>query len=820
MMQHRWQSWLTFIGVMLGVTMVVAVDLANSSARRAFELSLTSVTGPITHQIIGGPGGIQESVYTRLRTQLALRSSAPLVTGRVSIAGHPFTLMGTDPFSESTLQRFSLGLQGRGLSRALLSDNAVMLSARAADKLNLRLDQTFDIRVAGRRLAVSLAGIFPSDNPAATEGLLFADIAVAQRLLNRFGRLDRIDLILDSNDHTRLKEWLPAGLRLVQSEARNESLRQMADAFHINLTAMSLLALLVAALLIYNTVTLSVLQRRKTLGIYRSLGVTTSEIFALVLSESLLLALVASIVGALTGLLLGQFLVQLVTRTVNDLFFALHVTAFLIDPLSLLKGLALGLGVTLLAAAPAAFEATHSPAVSVQHRSAVEQRWRVRVPQLLIIGMVMLLLGAMLVNRDGGSLVEGFVALTMIVLGFCLMVPALVMLLSRATLLLFAPFLTGIARMSVRAISAGISRTGMAVAALTVAVSVTIGVGVMVGSFRQTVVLWLEQSISGDVYVSRVERLDQGLAPELVNHLQQLPGVAFTTTNRIVNVETEFGPLRMLAMARSQGDKRMPLKEGVADAEELFEQGRGVFISEPLGYHQKLETGDQITVYTDKGAHQFAVLAVFYDYTSSRGVIRLHRDLYRQWWHDDSITGLTLYRSASTRQEDLLQQARDVLLSKGSQYRAVSNAEIRQIILDIFDRTFLITHVLRILAVLVAFVGVLSALMALQLERLREFAILRATGMTPWQIAGMIFGQTGLMGLFAGLLALPLGLLMADILIEVINRRAFGWSMQHLVPAGVLTQALLLSVAAALLAGAYPAFKAASILPVQGLREE
>tara|TARA_B100002003_G_scaffold250523_1_gene290235 strand:+ start:13592 stop:16009 length:2418 start_codon:yes stop_codon:yes gene_type:complete len=805
---------------MLGVCMVVAVDLANSSARRAFELSLATVTGPITHQIIGGPGGISASVYTGLRTELGLRASAPLVTGQVSIAGQPFTLMGTDPFSESTLERFSLGLTGNGLSQALLSDDAVMLAARAAYKLNLRVDQQFDIRAAGRNLPVTLAGIFPSDNPAATESLLFADIAVAERLLNRLGRLDRIDLILDSNDRIKLQEWLPADLQLVESEARNESLQQMTDAFHINLTAMSLLALLVAALLIYNTVTLSVLQRRKTLGIYRSLGVTGREIFALILSESMLLSLLASIAGVLLGLLLGQFLVQLVTRTVNDLFFTLHVTAFLIDPFSLVKGLSLGLGFTMLAATPAAFEATRSPPVSVQQRSALEQRWRGRVPMLLVAGVVMLLLGALLVRSEQGSLLEGFIALTLMVLGFCLMVPALVMLLTRALLILFAPFLTGTARMSVRGISAGISRTGMAVAALTVAVSVTIGVGVMISSFRHTVVTWLEQSINGDVYVSRVERFDGGLTPDLVDHLQRLPGVALTTTNRIVNVETEYGPMRVLAMTRSQGDKRMPIKEGVADAAELFERGRGVFVSEPLAYHQQLESGGEISVYTDKGAHRFAILGVFYDYTSSRGVIRLHRDLYRQWWDDDSITGLTLYRSTATGQEDLLGRVRDTLQSQGSQWRAASNREIRQVILDIFDRTFLITHVLRMLAVLVAFVGVLSALMALQLERLREFAILRATGMTPWQIACMVLGQTGLMGMFAGLLALPLGLLMAEILIEVINRRAFGWSMQHLVPAGVLTEALFVSLAAALLAGAYPAFKASSSLPAQALREE
>jgi putative ABC transport system permease protein len=324
---HRWQSWLTFVGVMIGVTMVVGVDLANSSARRAFALSLESIAGSVTHQIIGGPKGVPESVYTRLRTELAVRSSLPMVIGQVTIEGQNFSLLGVDPISEADLGRHVAGLDQQGLGRALLDDNAVMLSQRSADNLGLHVSELFELTVSGQSYMVNLVAVYLSENPAATEGLLFADIAVAQRLLKSYGRLDRIDLILDDGDVENLRAWLPEGLDLVASETRNKSLRQMSEAFHINLTAMSLLALLVAALLIYNTVTLSVLQRRNTLGIFRALGVTRKEIICLVLGESMMLAVVSTIAGLVLGLLLGQALVQLVTRTVTDLYFNLHVTA-------------------------------------------------------------------------------------------------------------------------------------------------------------------------------------------------------------------------------------------------------------------------------------------------------------------------------------------------------------------------------------------------------------------------------------------------------------------------------------------------------------
>ena len=285
---HRLQSLLTFIGVMLGVAMVVAVDLANSSARRAFALSLASVTGSVTHQIIGGPNGIDEGVYSRLRQELAIRSSAPLITARVRVNHQVFTLIGSDPLSEASINRHTLGFDANGLSAALIEPNGVILSERTAKNLKLSPGQVFPMEFAGRIAELLLVAVFIADNPAAVEGLIFADIAVAQTVLKRIGKLDRIDLVVNElTDLQRIRSWLPDELILLESEARNHSLQQMSEAFHINLTAMSLLALLVATLLIYNTMTLSVLQRRNTLGIYRALGVSRREIFILIMSETL-----------------------------------------------------------------------------------------------------------------------------------------------------------------------------------------------------------------------------------------------------------------------------------------------------------------------------------------------------------------------------------------------------------------------------------------------------------------------------------------------------------------------------------------------------
>ena len=263
--QHPWQTWLSFLGVALGVMMVVAVDLANASARRAFAQSIDAVNGNITHQIVGGSPGVPDNVFTALRTELGIRRSAPALNASVRIAGQEFTLLGLDLISEAGLERRRPGFSTEPRELLLLgfvsfaAGDAVVMSDNAARALGVEEGSRFALQAGAGTREVELAATFASGTAAATDGLVFADIATAQDLLQRRGTVDSIDLVLNADEAERLRAWLPAGLTLVETNARNASLEQMTSAFHVNLLAMSLLALLVAGLLIYNTVSLSVL---------------------------------------------------------------------------------------------------------------------------------------------------------------------------------------------------------------------------------------------------------------------------------------------------------------------------------------------------------------------------------------------------------------------------------------------------------------------------------------------------------------------------------------------------------------------------------
>ncbi len=831
--RHPWQTWLSFLGIALGVMMVVAVDLANSSAKRAFALSIDAVNGNITHQIVGGSAGVPDAVFTGLRTELGIRRSAPTLTASVRIAGQEFTLIGLDLISEASLERRRPGFSADPRQMtvlgfvALAESNAVLMSEGAAASLQLRQGDRIPLQNGTDTTDAILAATFGGAEAVAADGLVFTDIATAQTLLQRIGTLDSVDLVLTETDAELIRVWLPPGLSLIETNARNASLEQMTSAFHVNLLAMSLLALLVAGLLIYNTVSLSVLQRQETLGILRSLGVTRGQLIQLVLGEAAVLGVLASIAGVVTGLVLGQALVQLVTRTIDDLYFDLTVTRFLLEPQSLAKGFVLGVGLTVFAAALPAWEAGLSQPVTLRQRAVRDRDWRRRLPLLALVGAVMLGAGYLLLIPAQGSLVGGFVALNLIIFGVCLMIPLAMYWILQAVLGAAGTRLRQTQRLSLRNIQTGIGRTGLAVAALAVSVSVTVGVGIMVGSFRDTVILWLDQTLSGDLQITRLE--DGGIAPELQRFVATLPEVDTLTVGYMLRAESDHGPVRVTAAGGSVTDALF-IKELSTENQALAEAGEGVLVSEPFAYLQNLTIGASLTLTTARGELTLPVLGIFYDYSTGAGMVAVAEPVLLREWNDPRPARLTLLLDRSAfdpaSPDELASIAalatrlrREVVAYQGN-YGVAANAGIRGITLTIFDRTFAITHVLRLLAIVVAFVGVLSALIALQLERMREYAMLRATGMTVREVGMMIAAQTLAMGLLAGLFALPLGLMMSDILIDVINRRSFGWSMLHTLPSYVLFEALLLALGAALIAGLYPMRRVAQVRPAEALRGE
>lgn len=850
--RHPWQMGLSTLGVAVAVAVVVGIDLANSSATRAFRLSVEGVAGKATHEISAGETGVDDSLYARLRIEGGFRRLAPVVEGYVRsprLTGRPLRLFGVDPFAEALFRDFTRtlneGEQTGDLAAFLTLPGAVMMSDELAGDLDVQVGESFDVLAVGRRHAMTLVGLVqPSDELArqSSRDVLVVDISTAQEVLNKVGRLTRIDLILEQDADTgeaasasRLRELLPPGAELASKSSRSGALDQMTRAFRLNLQALSLLALLVGLFLIYNTMTFSVVQRRSLIGTLRALGVTRREIFGLVVAEASLIAVIGSLVGLGLGVTLARGLLQLMVQTINDLYFVLSVQDVNLGTLGWLKGGLLGVVGTVAAALVPAREATQAPPRATAQRSHLERRARRALPRLAAIGVAILLAAALLAAAPSRSLPTSlslplsFASVFLVVLGSACLVPGLTFQAMRWLQRPMAALFGILGSLAARGVAATLSRTGVAVASLVIAVSMTIGVSIMIRSFRGTLIDWLEVTLQADVYIAPSGvgiRAARSLDPDLVRRLAAVPGVDSITTSRLVQVASPRGKTQVMAIDL---DRR-------AFAIYSFTSGRpddvwrkfaagAAMVSESYAFHHNLEIGDQLELRTDRGPRSFEVAAIYYNYASDRGIVTLRRDTYERYWHDPDVESMGIYAAAGIDRADLIVRLRQAANEgqangEGQQLVISANRDLRRGALEIFDRTFVITTVLRLLAVAVAFVGVLSALMALQLERARELGVLRANGLTPAQVWGLVTTQTGLMGLVSGLLAMPLGVVLAFMLIHIINKRSFGWTLRMEMTPGMLLQALVLALVAALLAGVYPSYRMSKSSPALALREE
>jgi putative ABC transport system permease protein len=840
-LRHPAQLLLAVLGIAVGVAAVVAIDLANGSASRAFDLTVDSVAGRATHRIVGGPAGVPEEVYRRLRVEAGFRGLAPVVEGSCRVVRdgrrrETLRVLGVDPLAEAPLRphlaAFADRVAGIDVGRLMGEPGAVLLTAGTAGALGLAVDEGLRVEAGGFRSELVVAGLLRPRDPLTARGLdfvLVTDVSTAQELLGELGRVDRIDARLEGEAEIRaLAERLPDGLRLEPTSKSRGVLEELTRAFRLNLQAMGLLALLVGAFLIHNTMQFAVVQRRTLFGVLRAVGATPAQVFRAVLGEALAIGALGSLLGLGLGILLAQSLLGLVAATIEDFYFTMSVRTVAVDALGLLEAVGLGLGVCVLAALAPALEAVRVPPRDAIHRQGLEQRLRRNLPRAAAAALGLIGLGAAVLALSERSIAAAYLGILAVLLGAAVLTGPATAFLLRAARAPMRGLLGTPGAYAARSAAAGLSRTAVAVAALSLAVAAAIGLGAMIGSFRGTVATWLGTALSADVYVTvpaaMSGRTEVRMDPDMVAALSALDGVAGRATYRRVEVDDDRGHRVELA-AVEPGPRTLDGLSLIAGeraaAERAFASGDEVLISEPLAWRLGLEPGDRIRLRTDRGFDALPVVGVFRDYAAERGWVLLARRGYERRFADRGVTSLALWAAPGLGAEVLLERVRARAAESRQELTADSSLGLRNASLEVFDRTFAITAVLRLLCLLVAGLGIWNALSALQLERRREIGVLRALGATPRQVLVTLTAQNGLLGLCAGLCALPIGGALAWMLVAVVNRRSFGWTLLDFeLPSRIAAEALVLAVGAALLAGLWPAWRLARADLPAALRDE
>jgi putative ABC transport system permease protein len=826
------RSVLTLAAITLGVSVVIAIDLAGYAAAGSFRSSMESLTGKASLEIASADGIPEATLGNLAALALPLRFDARVEEYvRDETSGLTVPLIGIDLVAHAQ----------RGLVLGEEADLNILDTPNAAwvgKDLGKRAGEDLRVVIQDRLETLRVAGVFAEDEDArGPNRSIVVDLPLAQELARRSGMVDRIEVSLPSGENTSelsaaaraaIEGVLPPGAELRDFGANTAANRKMLGAFRWNLRILSGIALVVGAFLIYNTVSVSVVRRRAEIGILRALGLTQGGAQGLFLAEAAAFGVAGGVLGALAGLAMAQLAVDLLAATVN----ALYVTSTP-SPVSLSWGhfaasVALGTVVSLAAALAPAREAGGIAPVEAMARGRREYDVQVAAGRNAATGAGLMAVGAAfcwLPPVDGRPLF-GYLATLLLILGTALTIPALVAFLNRATRRQIHSTLGVEAMLASRSLTGSLRRTSVLVGALATAVAMMASVGIMVGSFRETVLVWMDNQLKADLYLRAAAPGSPDSYPlmdaAIADVIERLPEVATVDRFRTVSFQRNglpasfgFGESRLML---AQG--RMSFLPG-QDREAILRKlptGPYVIISEPFSQKHGLRAGDTLSLPLPGGAMNVIVIGVFNDYSSERGTVYGDRHVFGNRFPRPVLTNVSITLKPGVSLEEGTRAVEAALA--GKQVVLIANRSLREEAIRIFDQTFAITWALEAVAIFVAVMGMAGALVALVIDRRRELSLLRFLGASQGQVRALIYFEAGLLGIVSNAVGVALGFALAFILIYVINRQSFGWTFQFHWPGPLLLGALTLIYAATLASAWFPARTATRLNPIEVIHEE
>jgi putative ABC transport system permease protein len=827
---------LTLSGVALGVAVFLAIRLANASALASFSATVDAVAGRATLQVAGGTSGFDERLFLRVRRVPGLQAAAPVVqiaAPAPGLGGETLMVLGLDLFSEAGFGRVAAGeAESHAWLDFLADPHAMAVTRSLARRYHLRVGSPLVLTAGSRLVTFRVRAILGSEELEHAFGgnLAVIDIGVAQDAFARLGRLDRIDLRVPEAARAavarRLAAALPADVRVERPESRGQAVANMLAAFQLNLAALSFIALFVSLFLVFNAISMSVIKRRREIGMLRSLGVRRGEVLRLFMGEAVFFGAAGTLLGVGLGILLARGALGAVSQTISQLYVLVEARTLHLSPAVLAQGAAIGFGAAALAALIPAREAARTPpGVTLRQGALIELR-PVALGPWSAAGVLLLALAgaAAAVGLRRHEPLWGFASAAGVLAGFSALTPAGTLALNGA---LEAPMrrLFGVeGRLAVRYLTESLARTAVIVASLMVAMAMLIGLSVMVSSFRDTVDTWVSQTIKADLYIEPAGRQISGAAavlpPAVIETARAVPGVAAVDTYHGVTIPFRGRQVWLASVHLEVLGRHSRLLFRNGSSREILLRARrenGAVVTESFSHRFGVRAGDAILLNTPDGPRRLPIAGVFYDYSTDQGAILMDHALYLRWFHDPIINSMAFYLKpgvdpAGVRAEFLRRLRGQYALT------VTPNQGLRRHVLQVFDQTFRITYALQGIAVLVAALGIVNTLTALILQRGREIGILRAIGAFRSQVRRIVLIEAGLIGLTGYVIGSLCGLVLAALLVFVINRQFFGWSIRMVLSPGIFLQAFALVAVTSLLAGLWPARHAAGRAPAEAMR--
>ncbi len=845
-LRHRpVRALLTGVGVAIGVAAWLAIRVVNGEVYQSFEQSVGSVVGEASVTVSGGPEGVDEQILKVIQGHPGVKSASPILKleGEIQtgpLAGRSLLIWGVDLLEQVKGWQEGGGSEGKPEEtwEQFFAPTTIFLEEDLANHFGLGQGAVLSVKVQGDVHELVVGTVVKSFGVhGGVRQQVLMDIAAAQWLFGWLGRLHHVEIVPEPGVESsaliqELRSLVPETLQIRQSSRRNRQVESMLRAFQMNLTMLSGISLLIGIFLVYNTTAFSVVQHRREIGILRSLGMARDSITALFLLEASILGLAGSLLGCWMGVVLARSLTIIIGQNVGELYGMTSLLALPIPMPLLLEAMCLGAVVSLLGAFRPAWEAsTVAPVQALaggqsqkdDDEAARGSKWVVLV-SLLAAGLFSQM------PPIQGIPVGGYLAALCVLMGGAAVGPVLSRWLSRGRQPRNGTRAGLLPALAVEQMGRNPRRTSVTMAAIVVGLALMVGVGIMIQSFRQTVELWIEQTLMADIIIAPTSWLGepeasgkgQGLPLHLGNQVLSIAGIE--AVDPYVEISVEIAGNTAALVSR---DVRLHAEH----SQYLFLQGKssevlasvvengGVIISEVLAERLHVKVRDSLGLTTPNGIEHFPVKGVFYDYATDGGKVVMDQGLFAERWGARDATVFAVYLKNGHGLPTVRREIEDTLKNERP-IVTMSNGELKKEILEIFDRTFHVTYVLELIALSVAVLGIMNTLLTSILERRRELATLRAIGASGGQIQGLIFWEAGYLAGLGALVGIVVGMGLSVVLITVINKQSFGWTIQYSFAWETIGMALLVAFAAALIGAWAPARWASRQTIAEDLRYE
>ncbi len=839
--RHRLLALFNVLSIALGIAVYLAIRIANESATRAFRGSVDLVAGKAHLEI---RGDVDETLWPEVARQPGVSAVTGIVEAVATLPDWPgeyLRLVGVEVISGARFRTFALGpAEGRfDPGRWMSTPGGVAVTREFAARRGLREGSELRAVVNTRAVRLKvLAVIDDGDAPVPDSRFAVMDIGWAQELLERPGRVTSLQLLLDDpSNSTALAEplqRLAPGLTVGPPRQRSEQMSKMIAAFQLNLSALSMVSLLVGVFLIHNTLWTSVARRRTQIGVMRALGLTAWRVRAIFLGEALLYAVPGVLLGAAGGVLLARKLSGAVEQTVTSLYALVNVDRLWLEPRQFAVAALYGIASALIGAWGPAADASRVAPVEALRRGVEGRRERGGARGWSVWGVASCGAAALCGWR---ALVAGppwlaFGAAFFVLLAASFFAPmTLVGAAEISRLWVKVSASAGgvssagetVGILAARRLTRGLRRNSITVAALAAAVAMYVALVVMTHSFRESLDAWIGKGIIADLFVAPAANETLGMSSFLpqavVDWLRARPEVAGADTIREMDVSVN-GSTGSLVVVEGEYRNNLAFLEGDGRAAmaRVF-AGDAVVVTEPFARKFRVKAGDRLRLETPRGPVEMEVAGVYADYSRDKGAVVMGRVMFRRHWDDERVMSVAVYMRQGA-DAVALEDAFRVAFANDGQFIVSTTRALRDRVLRVFDQTFAVTHVLRTVAMFVAIAGVFLTMLTQVTERRSELALLRALGATPRWVSALVLTEAGMLGLLAALLGVEAGVPLAMVLTWVLNPAFFGWTIQLQIPWAPLAWTPVWILSAALAAAWWPARLARQDEIAEVLREE